>query len=357
MSALIERILKNSTIKATAILSKSKVFGKKEMLTTTVPMINVACSGSIDGGLLPGMLMLAGPSKHFKSAFALLLASAFMKSHPEGVVIFYDSEFGTPESYFDSFEIDKDRTIHVPIVNVEEFKFDIAAQLDGLTDKDKVFIVVDSIGNLASKKEAEDALEGKSVADMSRAKQLKSTFRIITPHLSLKNIPMVVVNHTYKELALFPRDVVSGGTGAYYSSDAIWIIGRQQDKDGKELSGYNFIINIEKSRHVKEKSKIPITVSFEGGIKKWSGMLELALEGNYIAKPKNGWYQRIDPKTGEFIGENMLREKNIINNTEFWIDLLKQTDFSTYISNKYTVAQGNIMQEEKIDLELDEDNE
>ncbi len=36
-----------------------------------------------------------------------------------------------------------------------------------------VIIVVDSVGNLASKKEVDDALEGKSVADMTRAKQMK----------------------------------------------------------------------------------------------------------------------------------------------------------------------------------------
>jgi intein/homing endonuclease len=72
-------------------------------------------------------------------------------------------------------------------------------------------IVIDSIGNLASKKEVEDALEQKAVADMSRAKQLKSLFRMITPHLSLKDIPMVVINHTYKEIGLYPKDIVGGG--------------------------------------------------------------------------------------------------------------------------------------------------
>jgi RecA/RadA recombinase len=109
-----------------------------------------------------------------------------------------------------------------------------------LTKGDRVCIVIDSIGNLASKKEVEDALNEKSVADMSRAKQMKSLFRIVTPHLNLKDIPLVVVNHTYKEIGLFPKDIVSGGTGAYYSSDAIWIVGRQQEKDGTEIKGYHF---------------------------------------------------------------------------------------------------------------------
>jgi hypothetical protein len=84
---------------------------------------------------------------------------------------------------------------------------------------------------------------------------------------------MVVVNHTYKEIGMFPKDIVGGGTGSYYSADNIYILGRQQDKDGTEIVGYHFIINVEKSRYVKEKSKIPISVSFEGGIQKYSGLL------------------------------------------------------------------------------------
>ena len=150
--------------------------------------------------------------------------------------------------------------------------------------------MIDSIGNLASKKELEDALSEKSVADMSRAKALKGLFRMSTPYLKMKNIPLIAVNHTYKEIGLFPKDVVGGGTGIYYSADNIWIVGRQQDKTGTEIKGYHFIINIDKSRYVKEKSKIPISVSWEGGIQCYSGLLDVAVNGGYIVKPSNGWY-------------------------------------------------------------------
>ena len=84
------------------------------------------------------------------------------------------------------------------------------AQMNNIERGDHIIVLVDSVGNLASKKEVEDALEGKSVADMTRAKQMKSLFRMITPHLTIKDIPMVVVNHTYKEIGLFPKDIVSG---------------------------------------------------------------------------------------------------------------------------------------------------
>ena len=346
MSSLMEKLAKNSTIKATSNIMDSKVFGKKEMSPTPVPMVNVALSGRIDGGLTPGLLMLAGPSKHFKSAFALLMAAAYQKKYPEAVVLFYDSEFGTPQSYFESFDVDMDRVIHTPITDVEQLKFDIMQQLDGLDKKDKVCIVIDSIGNLASKKEVEDAMSGKSVADMSRAKQMKSLFRMVTPHLNLKDIPLVAVNHTYKEIGLYPKDIVSGGTGAYYSADAIWIIGRQQEKVDKEIAGYHFIINIEKSRHVREKAKIPVSVTFEGGISKWSGLMEVAEAGGYVVKPKVGWYEAVDPKTGEVLCDKMMRAKEIVDNKEFWLMMLEKTDLASFIKDKYTMATKSLLEDD-----------
>ena len=346
MSSLMEKLAKNSTIKATSNIMDSKVFGKKEMSPTPVPMVNVALSGRIDGGLTPGLLMLAGPSKHFKSAFALLMAAAYQKKYPEAVVLFYDSEFGTPQSYFESFDVDMDRVIHTPITDVEQLKFDIMQQLDGLDKKDKVCIVIDSIGNLASKKEVEDAMSGKSVADMSRAKQVKSLFRMVTPHLNLKDIPLVAVNHTYKEIGLYPKDIVSGGTGAYYSADAIWIIGRQQEKVDKEIKGYHFIINIEKSRHVREKAKIPVSVTFEGGISKWSGLMEVAEAGGYVVKPKVGWYEAVDPSTGEVLCDKMMRAKEIVDNKEFWLMMLEKTDLASFIKEKYTMATKSLLEDD-----------
>ena len=343
--SLKEKLLKNSTIEYTDILTDSKIYSKKDMIPTTVPMINVALSGTVDGGITPGLTMLAGPSKHFKTGFALLLASAYLKKYKDGMILFYDSEFGTPQSYFETFGIPLDSVVHTPITDVEELKHDMSVQLANITREDKVFIVVDSIGNLASKKETEDALEGKSVADMTRAKALKSFFRIVTAKLTLKDVPMVVINHTYKEIGLYPKDIVGGGTGSYYGSDNIWIIGRQQDKDSDGLNGYHFVINVEKSRYVKEKSKIPITISFEGGINRWSGLLDVAIDGGYVVKPKNGWYAVVDKETGEVKAPNM-RAGDIVDNKQFWINMFTKTDFAKYIENRYRMSTGPILEDE-----------
>ena len=341
--SLLDRLKKNTTIKDSSILAKSKFFSQKDMVQTDVPMINVALSGSLDGGITPGLTMLAGPSKHFKSAFGLLMASAYMKKYKDAVVLFYDSEFGTPQKYFETFEIDMDRVLHTPITNVEELKIDIMNQLQDITSEDKVIVIIDSIGNLASKKEVDDSLDGKTVADMTRAKGIKSLFRMITPHLTIKDIPLVVVNHTYKEIGMFPKDIVGGGTGSYYSADTIWILGRQQDKDKDGLQGYHFIINVEKSRYVKEKSKIPISVSFNGGMQKYSGLLDLAMQANFVTKPSPGWYAKVDRKTGE-VGPKVRLDAT--QTKEFWYPILEDKQFKTFVQEKYQIGYGNILNDE-----------
>lgn len=350
--SLLDKIKKNSTIKDTAILSQSKFFTKKDMIPTTIPVINVALSGRLDGGLTPGLTMWAGPSKHFKTAFSLLMAKSYMDKYPDGVLLFYDSEFGTPQSYFDSFGIDTERVVHTPVTDVEQLKFDIMQQLNDIERGDRVMVVIDSIGNLASKKEVEDALDGKAVADMSRAKQMKSLFRMVTPHLTLKDIPMVVVNHTYKEIGLYPKDIVGGGTGSYYSADNIFILGRQQEKEGTEVVGYNFIINVEKSRYVKEKSKIPVSVRHDGGISRWSGLLDMALESGHVVKPSNGWYSKVNTTTGE-IEDKKYRLKET-DSKDFWLPILSDKTFRDWVSDHYQVGTGSILSDDNIDAELAE---
>lgn len=349
--SILDKIKKNTTIKESAILSKSKFFNDKDMITTSVPVINIALSGKIDGGLTPGLTLFAGPSKHFKTSFSLLMAKSYLDKYSDAALLFYDSEFGTPQAYFKSFGIDTDRVLHTPVTNIEELKFDIMQQLDNIERGDKVIIVIDSIGNLASKKEVDDAIDGKSVGDMTRAKTLKSLFRMITPHLAMKDICVVAVNHTYQTQELYSKAVVSGGTGIYYSADNIFIIGRQQEKEGTEVVGYNFIINVEKSRFVREKSKIPVTVSFDGGISKWSGLLDIALESGHVVKPSNGWYSKVDVETGE-VEDKKYRIKDT-DNKEFWSSIILTKSFREYIENTYRVASGNIL-DDLVDIDLED---
>jgi hypothetical protein len=183
---------------------------------------------------------------------------------------------------------------------------------------------------------------------MSRAKALKGLFRMVTPYLTMKNVPLLAVNHTYQEIGLFPKAVVSGGTGIYYSADNIWIIGRKQEKVGMEIKGYHFVINVEKSRFVREKSKVPISVTWEGGIETYSGLLDVALAGNYVAKPSNGWYCRVDKETGELL-DPKVRAKDTIEK-EFWDPIFEGTDFKKFIKSQYQIGHKPMLDVDYMDF-------
>ena len=351
--SLMKKMIKTTKIVGADILSDSKLFSEKEEFSTPVYAINLALSGDIDGGMRPGSLLsIAAHSRHFKTHFSLLIASAYMKKHSDAVLIFYDSEFGSGKTAFDSFGIDSSRVLHIPITNIEEITFDLSSKLDnnnadGIKRGDKIFILVDSIGNLASTKEAANAAEGHGATDMGlRAKSLKSFYRIITPHLTMKNIPMVVINHVYEEMKLYGKTIMSGGSGGLLSSDNVWIIGRSQEKDGTDLVGYNFNINIEKSRYVKEKSKIPILVTFDEGISKYTGMLDLAVEAGEVVKPKQGWYALVNKETGEIIGSNK-REKDT-DSDDFLGVVVKRESFKQWVRDNFQYSHTKLVSDEDI---------
>lgn len=329
---LIEKIMAAKTSKSAIAFDKSQSIQNKDCITTSIPALNIALSGEIDGGLEPGLLVIAGPSKHFKSLMMLLQVKAYMDKYPDAVYYFYDSEFGTSKEYFESVGIDTARVIHNPIMSVEQLRGDITNLLEMLTRGDKVIIGVDSIGNLASKKEINDAISGNEAADMTRAKVIKSLFRIVTPYLTSLDIPMITIAHTYQTMEMFSKATVSGGTGVMYSASDVWIMGRQQEKDSKEITGYSFVINIEKSRHVKEKSKIALKVLHSSGLYKYSGLLEIALDGGFIIKPSMGWYALATSP------DNKFREKDT---SEILKDLITDEEFKAYVRKKYKLAGGS----------------
>lgn len=352
MSSLLERMLKTGSTKSSAVLASSSFFNTKETIPTDLPILNIAFSGSLDGGLLPGLTVIAGMSKTFKTMLSLYAMKAYLDKYKDGIALLYDSEFGITPEYIESFQIDINRVIHIPIKDVEELKFDIVQKLDEIDKKDKVFIMIDSIGNLASKKELEDAQNEKSVADMSRAKSLKSLFRIITPYLTTRGIPCLAINHVYQEMGLYPKAIVSGGTGIMYSANTVFIISKSQEKEGTELAGWKFTINIEKSRYVKEKSKLPFTVMYEDGIQKWTSIFDLAIESGHVIKPKVGWYQLVDPATGE-ISEKSYRQADVVHNDEYFEALIKNDDFKLFVERKFKLAASQKRDASSVTEEID----
>ncbi len=193
-------------------------------------------------------------------------------------------------------------------------------------------IFVDSLGNLSSKREYDNAIEGNTAADFTRAKEIKSLTRLINGKLKIKKIPCIVINHSYQTLELYSKSIVGGGTGIMYSSDTVWIIGRQQDKNKttNEIEGWYFTIVIDKSRSIKEKTKFSVLVKYDGGIQKYSGLAEWAEEMGVIQGFKGGY---------EFNGIQTTT-KDVDGDDKFWEKVFKETDFDKQLENKFTLGKG-----------------
>lgn len=141
--------------------------------------------------------------------------------------------------------------------------------------------------------------------------------------------------------SLYPKQIISGGSGLIYSCNQAFIISKAQEKEGTEVVGYNFTINIEKSRYVKEKSKFPFTVTWEKGIQRYSGLMDIALEGKFVVKPNMGWYSKVNVDTGE-IEDKKYRLKDT-NNSDFWDSILNNEKFKEFVKSKYEVGHSAIM--------------
>lgn len=356
--SLINRLKKLSSIPQSDILETSSFFDNATHTPTSVYGLNIAYGGDLFTGFGPGLHFWAGPSKHFKSLFSLIAVKAYMDANPDSVCLFYDSEFGSPKTYWKSMKIDMTRVLHIPITDIEELKFDIMKKLDkknddAIQEKDKVIIFIDSVGNLASKKEVEDALKESSAADMTRAKQLKSLWRMVTPHLTIRDIPMIVVNHTYSSMEMYAKEVMGGGTGGMYSANSVFIISKAQVKDADGLAGFRFTINIEKSRKVREKSKIPVIVRFDESLNPVTGLFDIAFATGDIVRTKVGWYAPVlvDKETGEVIASDKNYRQGDFDDPKIWEEIMfKQTMFPENVKKHYQLSSNDLIGESDFEV-------
>lgn len=320
------------------VLADSTFFTEREYVDTGIPAMNIAFSGDVRQGFYEhGLTTFAADSKHYKTNFALHMVAAYLRKYDDGVCLFFDSEFGAPPDYFKSAGVDPSRVAHIPITSIEELRTECANQLEALKPEEHVIILVDSVGNLASKKEVADALEGSEKADMTRAKTLKSFYRIVTPYLEIKRVPMVVVNHVYTEqTGMYPKEIMSGGKGGMLAANTVFFISKAKHKEGDELDGFRFTLISEKSRFVREQARIPITVSYTHGIDKWSGMLDIAKDLGCL-KNNGAWYYGVN-KEGIAVTEKVQR-KNM--DDAFWNKLL-DAGLDTAIRQYYRLPEDEV---------------
>lgn len=330
-------------------------------VSTDIPALNIMMGGEPTGTFGSGSVMLVGDTRTFKSGFLLQFSKSFQEKYEDGIIIFLNNEFGIGTEFMQSSGVDASRVVHVTFENAEELRHKTAAYLSEFERGDKVMFIIDSISQSASKKESTDAINGDEKADMTRAKTLNSFWRIITPMLKTKDIPLFAINSSYDDMtSMYAEKIIKGGKQGMLSCNDILMISRRKIKDGTELSGHEFVLKAHKSRTVVEGSKVPIGIRYDNGINKYSGLMEIAINSGLVDNSKKGFYVRKNVED-----DKSWRMKNT-NCDEFWKPILDDPEFTTFCKKAYRLHGGALMEEEdKLrkmmddidDMELDVDPE
>ena len=246
-------------------------------------IFNALLSGSLYGGLPSNKITaLAGESATGKTFFAMGIVKTFLDAAPDAGVIYFESESAITKDLITSRGIDPNRMVIVPVATVQDFRHQVIKVLDSYllqseADRRPLFLVLDSLGMLSTTKEMEDTAEGKETRDMSRAQVLKAAFRVLTLKLGRAKVPMLVTNHTYDVIGnMFPTNEMGGGSGLKYAASTIVYLSKKKEKDGTEVIGNIIHCKNHKSRLTVENKMVDVRLTYNEGLDKYYGLLELA---------------------------------------------------------------------------------
>jgi len=254
-------------------------------------VLNGLLSGSIHGGLPSNKITaLAGESATGKTFFLMGMVKNFLDSNPDAGVLYFESESAITKQMVIDRGIDPKRMIILPVTTVQEFRTETLRVLNKYletpeSDRKKMMLCLDSLGMLSTTKEVEDTSEGKETRDMTRAQVLKAAFRVITLKLGRAKLPMVITNHTYDVVgSMFPTKEMGGGSGLKYAASSIVYLSKRKEKDGTEVVGNIFHCKNHKSRLTIENKMVDVRLSYDKGLDRYYGLLDLAEKYNIIKK-------------------------------------------------------------------------
>ena len=254
-----------------------------EWIDTGSYIFNALLSGSLNGGLPKNKISaLAGESATGKTYFLMGIIKNFLDKDPEAGVIYFESESALTKDLIVKRGIDPKRMVIMPVTTVQEFRTQALKTLDTYlvqheSERKPLFLCLDSLGMLSTTKEVEDTAEGKETRDMTRAQVLKAAFRVLTLKLGRAKVPMVVTNHTYDVVgSMFPTKEMGGGSGLKYAASSIIYLSKKKEKDGTEVIGNIIHCKNHKSRLTVENKQVDVRLTYDKGLDRHYGLLELA---------------------------------------------------------------------------------
>ena len=259
-----------------------------EHIDTGSYILNALLSGSLYKGLPSNKITaFAGESATGKTFFLLGLVKQFLIDNLDGGVLYFESESALTPEMIEVRDIDTKRFIQLPVATIQEF----AQQASRVVDKHiessgaPLLLCLDSLGMLSTDKEVGDITEGTNKVDMTKARIVKGAFRVLTLKLAKAGIPLLVTNHTYKQIGtMFPQDIMGGGSGLQYAASTIIFLSRRKEKIGTDVIGNIIHCKNFKSRLTKENKMVDVLLTYDEGLSRYYGLLTLAEKYDIIKK-------------------------------------------------------------------------
>ena len=339
MTDFLKKVIKDTENEFASIVNEGVEAGDVSTFIDTGSYIfNALASGTIHGGIPANKITaLAGESATGKTFFVLGMCKHFLENNPDAGVIYFESESALTKDLIEKRGIDTKRMVVMPVTTVQEFRTQSLRVLDSYLEQDEadrkpILLVLDSLGMLSTTKEVEDTEAGKETRDMTRAQVVKAAFRVLTLKLGKAKVPLVITNHTYDVVgSMFPQKEMGGGSGLKYAASTIIYLSKKKDKDGSEVVGNIIHCKTHKSRLSKENSMVDVRLSYEKGLDRYYGLLDLAL--------KHGIFKQVSTRI-EFPDGTKQYAKTINNEPQkyFTEDIMKQLNEASEKEFSYGIS-------------------
>ena len=313
----------------------NKIDDTERTIDTGSYIFNALVSGSVFGGVSANKITaIAGETSTGKTYFSLAIVKNFLDTHPDGGVMYFDTESAITKSLLTTRAIDLERIGIINVVTIEQFRNRALTIIDkylGLPESDRkpMMFVLDSMGMLSTEKEIRDALDDKQVRDMTKSQLVKGAFRMLTLKLGQADVPLIVTNHTYDVIGAYvPTKEMGGGSGLKYAASTIIYLSKGKEKDGTEVIGNIIKAKTFKSRLSRENRDVQIRLFYdERGLDRYYGLLDLAEKHNLVKKVGNRYE----------IGDKKVYAKEVYKNPEKYFDddLMKKLDEAAEQQFKY----------------------
>lgn len=347
------------------LLDDNCISTPSDWIDTGSKALNAIISGSLYKGIPVGRITgFSGPSGAGKTLIInKILANAQKKGY---IAVIWDSEVAVDKDSARNVGMDLKKTKYYPVETIEDCRNQISTFLDAVIaandPKLKFIISIDSLGNLASSKEIEDARKGKDAADVGqRAKATKSMMRSITYKAAKAGVPILFSNHIYEGMEMFPSLIKNqaGGKGPVYLASILVQLATRQEKTSENpnessiaiannVSGVTMSAMTVKNRIVPPFLKTELYLNFRTGLDVNTGVFDLAVAFGVLEQTGS---------TYQFNGEKLGYRKNIEKDPSFWEKICPVIEQKLNEELKYGAANSPVDNVDDDLSEGDDENE